>query len=215
MFSGMPGSLEAALVFALLIVPGYQIVRGYAVARGADAPPKDLYVLAQTIVASLVWLVLTWVAVEDLLRWISDDAVGEHTLAAYAIAPLVVGVPYAVGRGAGKLSAAVLRPQRPIGPRWFARLLQVLGLGGTRRGWDLAWARVAAADGTLVTLELDGGGSISGQFGRGSFVSLAPADPAVYLERAYELRDDGSAVTYAEGVYVDGARIVAVKVGRR
>jgi hypothetical protein len=68
MFSGMPGSSEAALVFALLIVPGYQIVRGYAVARGADAPPKDLYVLAQTIVASLVWLVLTRVAVEDLLR---------------------------------------------------------------------------------------------------------------------------------------------------
>jgi hypothetical protein len=208
MFSGMPGSLEAALVFALLIVPGYQIVRGYAVARGADAPPKDLYVLAQTIVASLVWLVLTWVVVEDLLRWISDDAVGEHTLAAYAIAPLVVGVPYAVGR-IGGLVARRAAPRRDL----LGALLRAIGLGPRETAWELAWAPFAERPGGVVTLALDDGNTIAGQFGVRSFVAAPPATPAVYLERAYELRGDGSVVTYAGGVYVDGSRIVAAKFG--
>ena len=42
----MPASLEAAAVFALLIVPGYSYLAGYRIGRSHSLPARDLYVVA-------------------------------------------------------------------------------------------------------------------------------------------------------------------------
>jgi hypothetical protein len=210
----VPGSLEAAIVFSLLIVPGYQLVRGYAVARGADAPDKDLYVLAQAIVASLGWLAFTWIVVEDLLRWVDGDEVSDHLLESYLIVPLVVGLPYFAGRLAGLLVVAVMRPDNPRGPDWFPWVLRALGLASRDTTWDRVWLRVKRQGRGVVTVSLDNGSSIVGQFAGDSEVATSPAEPAVFFERAYEIGEDGALLTYEGGVHVDAARIVALKLNR-
>lgn len=212
MVGGMPGSLAAALTFALLISPGYQLVRGYAVVRGAGAPDKDLYVLAQAVVASLAWLAVTWVAVDDALRWVAADRVSDHLIPVLATVPLLVGAPYLLGRGAGMAIGAIVRVENPRGPGWLARVVEALGLDGRADTWDRTWRIAQRHGGALVTISLDDDSSISGQFAHNSFVAAAPAPPAVYLERAYEVADDGTYITYDRGVYIDGARIVAVKM---
>lgn len=209
----MLDSLDAALTFALLVVPGYQLVRGYAVVRGAGPPDRDLYVVAQAVVASLAWLAVTWPAVQALVRWIVDDEVSDHAVAAIGVAPLVVGVPHLIGRAAGALVGLITRIGRPWGPRWLAVTIKVVGLTGQPSTWDRTWSKLMQGGGGLVTLALDDNHSIVGQFGPDSFVATSPAPPAVYFERAYEISESGRVIRYPGGAYVDGARIVAVRMG--
>lgn len=96
---------ESALVVALLIVPGYQLVRGYAVARGDDAPRQQMYVFAQAFVASIAWLIVTWPLISDFLQWVADDTVKDNLLLSYLAATLLIGTPYVIGRWAGVVAA--------------------------------------------------------------------------------------------------------------
>jgi len=218
----VPSTLTGVLIFAILVVPGYQLVRGYAVARG-DAPPTvQLHVLAQAVVASLGWLVFTWPFVTDLLRWVSSDTIADHVAASYAIAPLLLGTPYCVGRWLGRLVGAITRSKDPFGPPWLLRVVRALGLVERATPWDLLWhqatdeVRAAGApDGktALVTVSLDDGTSLSGQFGANSLWMPAPAEPSIYFQRAYEADPlTGEITVYAGGAHVDGRRIVALKL---
>jgi hypothetical protein len=218
----MPNTLTGALVFAILVVPGYQLVRGYAVARGDAPPATQLYVLGQAVTASLAWLALTWPFVTDLLHWISSDTVSEHVLASYAIAPLLIGTPYLVGRHAGRLVRAITREQDPIGPYWLWRLAHGVGLVENGTPWDRLWLKATdlrplSGDDqdqvALITVALDDGSSLHGQFGAQSRVVASPAEPSVYFERAYETdAATGEVRVYPGGAHVDGKHIVAVKL---
>lgn len=207
----MPNSLDTALVFALLIVPGYQLVRGYAAASGADAPDRDLYVLAQAVVASLVWLALTWPAIHNLLVWVSEDKVGDHVLLVYLIAPLVVGLPFLVGSLGGMVAKSVTAPHGSKGPAALARVLSAVGLTGRGTSWDRVWLAAIKAGRAVATVDLANGRSIVGQFASNSFVAASPAAPAVFFERAYEVDANGVATTFAEGAFIDADQIVAIK----
>jgi hypothetical protein len=210
----MPESFDAALVFALLIVPGYQLVRGSATACGADAPDRDLYVLAQAVVASLAWLALTWPAVGNLLAWVGDDTLDDHQLCAYLIAPLVVGVPYLLGRLGGMLAAAVASPRGGWGPASVARALSLLGFVGEGTAWDKVWLAPIKAGRAVATVDLVDGRSIVGQFASASFISASPAAPAIFFERAYQFDPDGTMTTFDGGAFIEGEQIVAIKFNR-
>ncbi|HYP56293.1 MAG TPA: DUF6338 family protein [Solirubrobacterales bacterium] len=210
----MPNSLDAALVFALLIVPGYQLVRGYAVASGADAPDRDLYVLAQAVVASLVWLALTWPAVRNLLIWVGEDALGDHLLCVYLIAPLVVGLPYLVGSVGGSAVKKLAAPRGAKGPTAVLRFLSAVGIVGRGTSWDRVWLGAIKAGRAVATVDLVNGKSIVGQFASNSFVAASPAAPAVFFERAYEVDANGTTTTFAAGAFIDAAQIVAIKFNR-
>lgn len=210
----MPNTLEAVLVFGILIVPGYQLVRGYAVAR-SDAPPStQLYVLAQAVVASLAWLCVTWPVVNDLLRWIRADSLSDHALASYLTIPLFLGTPYLIGRVLGRLVVAITRSDNRRGPDWLRRVADAAGLVERGTAWDLLWLRAVDNEVALVTVALDDGTSLHGQFGDRSRVMASPAAPSVYFERAYETDPATGRVVavYGGGAHIDGARIVALKL---
>ena len=119
-------------------------------------------------------------------------------------ASVLVVAPYFVGRFLGR---SVDR-DTPM----LARSLRWLGIGSPfQTPWDLAWEQVETAPaGVLVTVSLDDGRKIAGQFARASRASVSPEAPEVYLEEAYETTSAGELVVYDRGAHIDGAKIAAV-----
>jgi Family of unknown function (DUF6338) len=205
----VPATIEAVTIFTVLIAPGYLLNQGISQGRNVDAGRPDLHVLARAVVASVIWLLITWWwATGDLIRWVGDDAIDAHSPWAviWRSVVLIIG-PYVVGH---LLGLAVARKWRYVSPA-----LRALGIASTRgTPWDFAWQRVADASGpVLVIVTLDDGSKVAGQFAEYSRATVSPQDPEVYLEQAYEVRQDGkkgSLVVYDRGVHVSGARITAI-----
>lgn len=201
----MPATVDAALIFAVLVVPGYLLSQGVEQGRNVDADRPDLHVLAKAVVVSVIWLAITWpIAVEDLVTWVDAETLGEHSyLAAAWRAGVLILLPYLVGRTLGELierNVAVIAP-----------ILRAMRIGTTfGTPWDLAWARVQASAGpVLVTVRLDDGNKLVGQFAKRSSASVSPQHHEVFLEEAYE-DDAGQLVIYHQGLHIDGDKIAAV-----
>jgi hypothetical protein len=128
----MPASLEAAAVFALLIVPGYSYLAGYRIGRSHSLPARDLYVVAQAVVTSVVFVALGWLWIEDLLRWLADDTIGDHSREALALLLALIAIPFGVGR-------SVVAVVKLVG-RWKTgeRVLRALG-ALQETAWQEAW----------------------------------------------------------------------------
>jgi Family of unknown function (DUF6338) len=64
----------------------------------------------------------------------------------------------------------------------------------------------------LVVITLGDGSKIAGQFASQSRATVSPQSPEVYLEQAYEVKEDGdpSIVVYDRGVHVAGSQIAAI-----
>jgi Family of unknown function (DUF6338) len=203
----VPATVEAVIIFAVLIAPGYLLNQGIAQGRDVDAGRPDLHVLARALVASVIWLLLTWWwASEKVIRWVGEDKVDQHSVPADTWrAVVLVLLPYAVGR---LLGSVVQRNWRG------ADLLRNLGIASTRgTPWDFAWQRVKDdREPTLVIITLEDGRKVAGQFANGSRATVSPQEPEVYLEQAYELKEGGGEqlVVYDRGMHVDGSRIAAI-----
>lgn len=201
----MPATVDAAMIFAVLILPGYLLDQGVQHGRKVQTDRPDLHVLAKAVVVSLIWLFLTyWWGVDDLINWVDDDRLGDHSVSAGLWRAAVLAVaPYFVGRLLGR---SVDRDTPLLAPplRW-------LGVGSPfQTPWDLAWEQVASAPaGVLVTVSLDDGRRIAGQFAGASRASVSPEAAEVYLEQAYETTNSG-VVVYDRGAHIDGAKISAV-----
>ncbi len=202
----MPATVDAALIFGVLVLPGYLLGQGIEHGRKADTGRPDLHVLAKAVVASLIWLFLTyWWGVDDLISWVDEDTLGDHSvLAGLWRASVLVVAPYFVGRFLGR---SVDRSTRLL-----ARPLRWLGIASPfQTPWDLAWEQVKTAPaGVLVTMSLDDGRKIAGQFVGASLVSVSPEAREVYLAEAYETTSTGELIVYDRGAHIDGAKIAAV-----
>lgn len=202
----MPATVDAALIFGVLIVPGYLLDQGIEHGRKAATGRPDLHVLAKAVVVSLIWLFFTyWWGVDDLINWVDDDTLGDHSVpAGLWRASVLVILPYFVGRFLGR---SVDR-DTPL----LARPLRWLGVGSPfQTPWDLAWEQVKSAPAAvLVTVSLEDGRKIAGQFAGASQASVSPEPPQIYLEEAYETTNGGELVVYDRGVHIDGAKIAAV-----
>jgi hypothetical protein len=197
----MPNSVEAATIFTLLIVPGYAFLSGYRLARSHTLPDRDLYVLAQAVIVSVLMVAVGWFRVEDFLHWIDDDTLGEHAGGALVLLLTLIAGPFLVAR----LLAAALSGLAKWGPTEGA--IAFLGLAPAN-AWQRAW-REPLSDGALVLIELEGDGSVLGQMTAGGYVNFPPREPAVYLPVAY--RKEGDALTVmARGAYVPGEQIRAM-----
>jgi hypothetical protein len=102
----VPSTLEGILVFVLAIAPGYLLVRGFSVGRNHVAPGRDLYVLAEAVVASVLWLAVVYLFAEERLSEYgllprndtTLEAKGDH-VAVFLL--VVVLAPYVLGRALG------------------------------------------------------------------------------------------------------------------
>jgi hypothetical protein len=201
----VPATFNAVIIFSVLIAPGYLLTQGINLGRNVDAERPDLHVLAKAVVASIIWLLLTWWwATEDLIRWLGDDSIDDHSaLAAVWRGIVLVVLPYVAGRLIG---AAVENNWRVAAP-----LLRGLGIASNHgTPWDFAWQRVAETQAPLiVVITLVDGTKVVGQFADMSRASVSPQAPEVYLEESYESKGEGL-VVYNRGVHVAGSQIAAI-----
>ncbi len=221
----MPATFQAALVFALLVAPGYLLVQGYRHGRSYSAPDRDLYVLAQAIVASLGWVASIWFVLslvgDPISTWgilpENNERLAEHQP---AIALLVLGVelvPFAVGLLIGFIVNALQGAERAH------VLLGWTGLFEPPTAWEHAWGEAAsrlatgAGQQTIdVSVRLKGGGMVRGSYGAGSRADLSPRPGhQLFLETAFGLDDtelpaklvgDGT----IGGVFIDASEIATI-----
>jgi len=219
----VPSSFQAAVVFALFISPGFVLVQGYRRSRACTVPDRDLYALAQAVVASLgwpaaVWLLLTLLG-DPILRWglvpENDRLLERHRT---VLALLLLGVefiPFALGLVAGSAVNTLQNVER-------ARLL--LGWTGIFEpptAWEQAWNEAASranvsSQSIDVSVRLKRGGVVEGRYGGASRADLSPRPThQLFLETAYGLDDSDTPATLLGdgtigGVFIDASEIAAI-----
>jgi hypothetical protein len=206
----MPASLEAATVFAALIVPGLLIASGYNRTRAHTVPQRDLYAIAQAIVLSLIWLPVIWLlGGGSVVDWSSTATLEHHQLEVVAYVMLNLGVALAAGLVAGKLVDAV--GERPAG-----NLARVIAWTGTFRPptpWDYFWLRAATGEWAAVEIQLADGRAINVLFDRDSDVGLSPNPRQAFFDSEYVYVDDGELeVLPHQGIFIDCAEVVSLRL---
>jgi Family of unknown function (DUF6338) len=229
----VPNSLEAAIVFTLVIAPGYLFVRGFSVGRTHVPPERDLYVLAEAIVASVVWLVVVYLVARGrlddygLLPRDDKEIESNGTEVARLLLVVVIG-PYFLGRILGWVTRMGLRrledaiegvlsglPKGRSGPwkrlnalaRAAAEALSETAALTPPTAWDRAWSRRERAK---VTVHLKEGSIIHGTASR---VDRSPLPHQVFLSSGDGFDEDGNPMELAEGrsgVFLEAAEIRAV-----
>lgn len=217
------------------------MVRGYARRRLRTSPDRDVYAVAEAVVASAIWLAFVWLVLYALGDLLSDwgvlpyraDVFEQHRVETVATGLAVVLIPYAVGAGAAVFADWVgAAAKKEDGSKSIAyrlrRLARRLGLLRPAAVWDHAWSTFQRRGAGEVVIRMRGGSLIRGGWTRGARVDLSPAPRQIYLTSGYELVDtqviEGptgagaeefktrreEATDGTEGVFIDGAEIVAV-----
>jgi Family of unknown function (DUF6338) len=204
----VPGTLEAIVVFAAAIAPGYGFLLGYQFQRSHSVPDKDLYLLAQAFICSAIWIAVTWWPVGHLLAdWAQSDSLDKHEFMVWLLAFLLLALPYGIGRVGGGI---VLRIGEAKGGPIFAGMAR-LGFFNHPTLWDSVWTDVKERGNVVLVITLQEGSVLEGQFAGQSKVDLSPKHPRVYLQKAYGYDKDGKRTAYPLGAYVDGDQIVDVR----
>ncbi|HKG02743.1 MAG TPA: DUF6338 family protein [Conexibacter sp.] len=222
----MLGSLQAAVLFALLIAPGFLLVQSYRRGRSYSLPSRDLYVFAQAVVASLAWLAVIWFALQlfddPLWRWgifpWRIETFVKHEAAAAGLLLVIVFLPVVIGTVGGRLM------NRLQSNTTFQQIQRWAGLGESPTAWEHAWNEARGRASTRpsgrqyidVSIRMKGGDRGQGRYGALSRADLAPRPSRhVYVETGYGV-DDGSPAANLQGdgtiggVYVDGSEIAAI-----
>jgi hypothetical protein len=204
----MPASLEAALVFAVLIVPGLLLLSGYNRTRTHSIPSRDLYALAQAVVASLGWIPFLWLlGGRRVVDWIEDDALRDHVGELVVLLVLNLATPLLVGFTAGKIVDWITsRPQLDDAVAWT-------GVFEPPTAWERLWSNLSRAQWAAVSIELKDGQMFHVLFDDGAKVGLSPGPRYCFFDTEYHLDDDGNAeVEEHEGIFIDAGEVVSVRV---
>ncbi|MDQ3692244.1 MAG: DUF6338 family protein [Chloroflexota bacterium] len=183
----LPTSIEALLIIALVISPGYlfTIVVRRSVAYAWET--SELRLVLTTITAgTLIQLLGSPLGTITIVNHYVAGTLLQNLSALLQWALLVcVALPILSGTFLGWLIAR--------GP--VDRVLEVFGLGfydRTPSAWDYA---AQEHDGVWVRIHLkDNQGIIAGKFGQDSFASLDPKRPDIYLQEAWLVDAHGNFV---------------------
>jgi hypothetical protein len=181
----LPTSIEALLIIALVLSPGYlfTIVVRRSVAYAWET--SELRLVLTTITAgTLLQLLGTPLGTIGIINHYYAGTLMQNLSDLLRWALLVcVALPVVSGAFLGWLIA---RPQ-------IDRVLERFGLGfydRTPSAWDYA---AQEHDGVWVRIHLkDNQGIIAGKFGQDSFASLDPKRPDIYLQEAWLVDEHGN-----------------------
>lgn len=206
----MPASIEAAIVFAVLIVPGLQLISGYRWTRAHTLPRRDLYVLAQAVAVSLAWLPVVWLLGGDaVLGWLENETANDHQLEILGIVLLNLAVPLLVGLSAG----LAIREMADRPDFVLTRALKWTGIFEPPTAWDAAWIQADRGEWAAVRVTLRSGDEFGVLFDDGSTVGLSPAPRDLFFDTEYRVEADGSIVSEShEGIYIDGSEVVSLRL---
>lgn len=179
----LPTTIEALVIVALVLSPGYIFTQ---VARRVIAhveEPTDVRFLFTVIAAGTAIHGLMFPLTSYVLDYYVARTLPQHRWAVFFWAIIVAFVvPVVLGVVVGRMTLW----------RWVESLLDKIGLGYVDRmpsAWDFVM-RQRRPDYVRIHLK-DGGGVVGGAFGDRSFGSLDPKRADIYLERAWQLDDDG------------------------
>jgi hypothetical protein len=235
----MPSTAEAAVVFLLVVLPGFLAQGGYRVGRAVPEHAQGLVAVARVIAISAVIAVVGWklggrVVYEDAR---AGTALTSHEGHTYRFALALLVVPGVVGYLAGqcvdllthRLGVAVdrlpPRPQpddEPLTQRAKRRLLKSLSARLLHEGpstWDRAWGRLRRTEPYVyVLITTKGGREIVGVATDASRIALSPQPRDLYIEQVLRQSDgDGKYYPTAHGlgIFVAGDEIESVEWASR
>jgi uncharacterized protein DUF6338 len=231
----VPNSLESAIVFVLVIAPGYLLVRGFSVGRTQIPPERDLHVLAEAVVASILWLVAVYLVfagtIEDYGLLPRDDARLEAhgTDVARLLLLLMLLAPYVAGRiagfsarwlseltaraltwAAGKLGASESNGWPTRVARFWVKRMRTAAFITPPTAWDRFWRFIDPEKEESITVHLKDGVLVRGAL---RSVDRSPLPHRVELAYGQAYDEEGNEVALGwgdRGVYLEGSEIRAV-----
>ena len=188
----MPGSVEALILIIFLVAPGFLAWQ----VLGAKIP-RVFRSNAHFFVVSLQLSILVHVLVSPLTYYWSERIV--------AFWQNIANIPNANRVEFDWLVFFWVFVVLFFGPivlayllswiwraEWSQNTLGKIGLSRvnlTPHAWD--WFFLTQEKGCWIVAELDNGSKVGGEFGTNSFVSIAPHGRDVFLEKLYEITEDG------------------------
>jgi hypothetical protein len=231
----VPNSLESAIVFVLVIAPGYLLVRGFSVGRTRIPPERDLHVLAEAVVASVAWLVAVYLVFEGTISDYGllpreDARLEAHGVDVARLLLLsMILAPYGAGRIAGfsarwlsdllgrflERAAEILRASDRTGRptrflRWWVNRLRTVAFITPPTAWDRFWRHIDPQKQEPVTVHLKDGVLVRGAL---RSVDQSPLPHRVELTYGQAYDEDGNEIALGwgdRGVYLEGSEIRAV-----
>jgi hypothetical protein len=233
----MPGGLEAALVFLVLVVPGYLALAGYRLGRASAPHPEGLAAAARAITASAVIVLVAWkLGGRDVYEHtragtaLTSEEGSTYRLAlAFLLVPPFAGfllgeltdlvaakVATALGRLETREEGATSRAGRVR--RWLLDKIRArIPLDGPTT-WDRIWNTLKRDEPFVyVHVLTKNGQSVLGTIGRASRAALSPQPRDLYIEQVLRpVRSPEGAVEFAPtraglGMFVAGEAIELVE----
>jgi hypothetical protein len=177
----VPLTAIGALI-ALLIAPGFLLIRGYERRRYRHQPDRDIYAVAEAIVASAIWLGLSWVVLLRIfgdplsdvgLFPVDEKRLEDHPLGVVSLGLAVILLPYGVGVGGAAVGNALSRTtRRPFS--WLRWTLWKLGFFKIPNAWDRAWAQLERHGAGHVVIKMKDGSFVVGGYGKQSRIDVSP-----------------------------------------
>lgn len=210
------------LAFAVFIVPGFLLRRGYVRTRARGSIEVDLYGLAEAVVGSLFILALVWWwKGSAVFGWAVQGELAEHQTQAYEFLLALLLLPFPLGLALGWIVMGALRLINRVRPEpgsrsRLARFFYLLDIGGILTlptVWDQAWNDIRRLGAALARVRTTTGNEVVGTVERGAWIGLSPEPRDVYLRRVYRETAEGrwEPVPDTEGVLFNAAAIESIE----
>lgn len=201
----MPTTTESLFLLLIFILPGFILANVYN--RNISRPyPKDYQFVIESIGFSTFNHLVAYFFTNKIYIWYSEKILfdkyphyfGLWIFGVVFILPILLGLIFS--------KIVELEPLQNI--------LDKIGLsiaGRTSQSWDYFFEKNKAC---WMIIYLETGEKIGGIFGQKSFVSLTPNPKDIYLEAAYEVKEDGtfgSILGDSFGVWVNGDKIKKIE----
>ena len=231
----MPTTAQAAIVFLVIVLPGFLALSGYRSGRAVPEHPQGLVAVARMIAISTVIVLVAWKlggrTVYDYAR--AGTALTLHEAYTWRFAAMLLVIPGLLGYIAGQVVDACARilggavdrlaplpddtTAEPFGRRTQRRLLKALSSRLLHEGpttWDRTWRRLRRTEPyAYARIVTTGGREIVGLVADGSRVALSPQPRDLYLEEVLRQAEDGHyyPTAYGLGAFVAGDEIESVE----
>jgi hypothetical protein len=229
----MPSSAQAALVFLVVVVPGFVAIAGYRRGRAAPEYPEGLVAAARTITVSAIIALVAWRLggreVYEHARAGTALRSNESNTFRFAVALLVL--PGLAGFVLGELTdwsaQRVARAGDGLPPRssdaeglslrMKRKLLEVLAVRLLHEGpttWDRAWKHLRRSEPFVyVRIRTKSGEEIIATVADRSRIAVSPQPRDLYVEEILRQAEDGRYYPTAHGLgaFVMGSEIESVE----
>lgn len=193
----MPATIDALLIVALVLSPGYIFTQLARKIIAYIAEPTDARFFLTIVTTGMVIHALLFPWTSRILNYYLEQTLPIHRWETFFWALITIFVlPVVLGIGVGKLSTI----------QWIDATLSWVGFGYIDRmpsAWDFLMRERRPA---YVRVHLkDDKGIVAGVYADKSFVSLTPARTDIYLEEGWQLDEDGNfhrAILDSQGIWI-------------